>query len=205
MIKFNRHGKVAKFDSSNPFYAALPSTRQTMFRRAFGLLGSKAHYEADLIQSRRFVTEILQTYATFTGADLSQVLQAVTTGASVRFATNLNKRLQAAVAVRFEKGERGSVKVEELQLPKGHRWKGHISQLTDEDVLKVVMELWPSCAGVLTDQEKAQEGVEGAVNKLFAAQKAASKNFTTPRKGNVMAGVEVVNKRQAARKQSVTA
>lgn len=204
MIRFNANGKIAKFDSSNPFYANLPNVRQTLFKRAFGLLGSKAHYQADLMESRKFIQGVLETYASLTGATLSQVVHAVCSGNSARFAIILHRRIQDNLVVSFEKTDRGSVRHESLTLAAGHRWKGNISALDEVEIEKTCMELWSSAAGVLTEKEKALEGVEGAVNKLDAENRARSKAYQTPKK-NVMEGVEVVNRRQKARQDAVAA
>lgn len=225
MIRFNANGRRARFNDANPFFGPLPQVRQTLFKRAFGLLpekhpvlrytrdkdgaaiknGPTHNYQENLVESRQFVQGVLETYATILGADMSQVVHAVTSGRIDLFINALEKRLKDRMIPHYEQTEKGSKRRDTLSgVAPGHIWTDDISKVGRDDIEKAVIQNWVSAAGVLTKAEQAAEGGEAAVYKLRTEQNAANKaNYNTSRKDS-MKGVQVVNARQKAR-QAVAA
>jgi len=231
MINFNRNGKLfAKNLNGNFFYQNLQSTRQTMFKRAFGVLperhaivrkerlfeGGKRksgnpvmNYQESLLESRQYVQGVLQLYATLLGAELSQVVHAVTSGNREAFAKVLLRRIQANThEVRqmvwdTQLGANVPKIMHELRLPRGHRWTGNPKSIEIGDVEKMITSIWEAAGGTLTEHEAAVEGGEGGVHQLAQKErKKAEANYRTSRK-NSMQGVEIVNAKQKARRQMV--
>lgn len=193
---WNSNGKqLERKLNSNVFWNELPQHRQTMFKRAFGLLDSRVpakkqrqkqfpkdhivgpigNYQEDFMESRQFVDDIFENWAYRLKAQKSQVVHAFITGSpgglamALQRAYDKRKLLDAALAAAPDD------------------W--HVS----------IMETFRRAVGLMTHHERqlASQDKEMAKKKEDDAAKAKG-NFNTS-KPNAMKGVQVSNKKQAGR------
>lgn len=212
-MQFNKLSAQAKFDGNNFFYANLSQARQTMFKRAFGILqerhpivrkarvwtaGAKKHssgdavmnYQESLVDARQYVEEVIEVFASLMGVEKSQAVHAVVSGNLEAFTRIILRRIQQNTATEFvmetdpKTGEPMRKKITVLKLPHGHRWKGNPASIDEADVAKMIRECWIAAGGTLTEHEQALEGGEGAIVALKVKENAKRRKVHVSRRGD---------------------